>query len=124
MRRISTALLALACFACTSLSTVEGPAERIGQRIGEEGLLAPGDKIRLVTADGKTHKLEVTEIDLGTGTLRGKDDALAIDDIIALEKRKLSWVKTGLLIGVAVGLLTADCEGPDCSLGGGPICCG
>jgi hypothetical protein len=105
------------------LSTVEGSAEQIRQRIGEEALLAPGDKIRLVTADGETHKFKVTEVDLGTGRLSGKDETVAITDIVALQKRELSWVKTGVLIGVAVGLLSSDCEGPDCSLGGGPICC-
>jgi hypothetical protein len=46
-----------------------------------------------------------------------------IRDIVALEKRERSWVKTGALIGVAV-LLTfgSDCE-DECNEYGGFLCC-
>jgi hypothetical protein len=56
----------------------------------------------------------------------GADDVVPIGEIVAVEKRELSWVKTGLLVGgLVISTFGSGCE-DDCGggLGGiGPFCC-
>lgn len=105
------AVLALPFSACMSYRAVEEPAQEIQRRIASDGLLASGDHVRVTTEDGRVHKFQIAEIDADGGDLVGKDDVVRIDEIIAVDKRRLSWIKTGALIGlVAAGTLGPDCE--------------
>ena len=124
MRHVLMTLFALLILACTSMHPVEEPAATIQQQILNEGLIASGDEVRVVTADGAVHQFRVREVDLDAGTVSGDEDAVAITNIVTLEKREFSGLKTGLLVGgVVLGLLGTSCEA-SCDDSPGPFCCG
>jgi hypothetical protein len=125
MRHLTLTALSLLVCGCTSMWPVEQSAETLRRQIASEGLLAPGDEVRIFDADGTMHELKITNVDLAAGTVAGKAQAVDIASIVALEKRGFSPIKTGILVGgLVLGLLSADCEGPDCDDGGiFPACC-
>ena len=107
----SIAMLLVLAAACTAFRPVAGPPERIQRSIAADALLAPGDRVRLGTSDGNVLEFRVATVDLGRGTVTGKRDGVPIGKIVTLEKRELSWVKTGVLIGLlTLGVFGSDCE--------------
>jgi len=115
--------LALLTGACTSLRPIEAPREEVQRRILSEGLLEPGDRVRLVTADGMAHEFRVARVDVEAGVVSGGDETVRIADVTRLEKREVSALKTGLLIGIPLfGILTADCT-DNCNGQKGLGCC-
>ena len=124
MRRASLiVIVGLPLVACESFRPVEAPADQIQLRILSEGFLERGDEVRLVTRDGTVHEFRVTGVDVAQGTLTGKKDAVQVTDIVSLEKRVFSPLKTGFLVGgLVIGLLGTDCE-DDCNEYGGVLCC-
>jgi hypothetical protein len=125
MRHLTLTVLALLVCGCTSMWPVEEPAETLRRQIASEGLLAPGDEVRIFGTDGTVHEFEVTTVDLAAGRVTGKEQTIDIASIVALEKRGPSPIKTGILVGgLLLGLMGNDCEGPDCDDGGMfPACC-
>jgi hypothetical protein len=96
-------LAALITFSgCTTLRPVEGTANELQSRIDSGGLLIRGDRISVVTADAKTHKLRVRFV--GDGRIEGRTDSVAMNQIVSLRKREFSRTKTWLLIGCGVAL--------------------
>jgi hypothetical protein len=105
--------------ACTSFSPVEKPADRILS----EGLLEPGDEVRVVTDDGNVHEFRVDEVNVGQGRLVGTQETVLVAKVVAIEKRAFSPMKTGILVGgLVLGILGSDCE-DDCNEFGGFMCC-
>lgn len=122
-RTLLTVTFALAICGCESFHPVEAPAEQIQRRIVSEGLLAPGDEVRLVTEDGNVHEFRIAAVDVNGGHLTGKRERVRIEDIATLEKRELSWIKTGILIGgLVLGIFGTECE-DECDEYGGFMCC-
>jgi hypothetical protein len=99
--------LALGC-ACTSLQPTEASPEEVQRKIVAEGLLAPGDSVRIVTADGATHRFRILAVDLDTRVVAGKSDAVPIAEIVAVETREFATGKTAALaLGGPSGVLLA-----------------
>jgi hypothetical protein len=71
--------------------------------ITQENLLEPGDRVRLVTAEGAVYKFRVREIDLENGRVVGPKASVPIQDIVAVETREVSIGKTAVLTGGLVG---------------------
>jgi hypothetical protein len=90
MRHVGFAPLALLLCSCTSLWPVEEPAEGLRRQITSEGLLVPGDEVRIFVADGTVQEFEITNVDLTAGTVSGKKQTVDIASIVALEKRGVS----------------------------------
>ena len=105
--------------ACTTMRPTHVPSAEIQSRILAGDLLAPGDRVRLATKDGTVHELRIASVDLDRGVVTGADDAVPIAEIVAVEKRELSWVKTGILIGGLVVTLGTDW---DCDYPEDPFC--
>jgi hypothetical protein len=104
-------LCAMACAACSALRPVETSTAAAQQQIASGQLLKPGDKVRLITADGKAHELTVTAID-ADGTVEGKPESVRIADIVTVEKRELAVGKTtGLVLGIVIGLQVGEAVG-------------
>lgn len=124
MKKIVLLAAASLAFACTTLRPVAGPSEQIHEQIRAGSLVAPGDRIHVTTRDGTEQSFRVAEIG-SDGTLVGREQRVPIDEIVALEKRKTSWVKTGVLLGLlGLAVLDSDCSGDPCGpFGGGPFCC-
>jgi hypothetical protein len=90
---------------------VDVQSDELQRRILAEGLLEPGDKVRLSTKEGVLHEFRVVAIDHENGALTGKDEVVRVDEIESLETRRVGWGKTGALIGVlSLLILDTDCE--------------
>jgi hypothetical protein len=55
--------------------------------------------VRLVTAEGEVYKFRVTQLDLAEGVVVGRNHAVPIEDIVAVETREVSVGKTAALVG-------------------------
>jgi hypothetical protein len=96
------AVILLSC-ACTTLKPTEASPAELQRMITSENLFEPGDRVRLVTADGAVHKFRVRELDLEQGLVIGKADTVPVADIVAVETREVSVGKTAVLTGGLVG---------------------
>ncbi len=90
---------------CPSLRPVETPPAELQRLIRDEDLIKPGDRVRLVTADGAVHELRVKQIDRDRDAVTGKDEAVPLADIIAVQTREIAVGRTAALAaGVYVGI--------------------
>ena len=90
---------------CSTLEPVEMPAEDLQRMILDGELSLEGESVRLVTRDGRTHKYRVTEVDEDARLIRGKDAAVSVNDVVAIETREFSLGKTALLAGGSYAIL-------------------
>lgn len=86
---------------CTTLHPIEGTAVELQERIASNELLKIGDRVSIETTDGKTHRFAVTGFD--AGIVKGKAEAVAIDQVRHVGKRSFSRAKTiALVAGIVV----------------------
>jgi hypothetical protein len=91
-------LVALMSFAgCTTLRPIEGTPTELQSRISSGGLLTRGDRVSIVTTDAKMHKFRVLVI--SEGIVQGRKDRVPVDQIVSVQKREFSRLKTFLLVG-------------------------
>ena len=122
-RTLLVCLIALNA-ACTTFRPTAASTEQIQRLIQNQQLLSPGDRVRLTTGNGLEHDFRITVIDLEESLVIGDTDVVPIRDIVALETRQVSWVKTGLLIGaLSLALLDTDCT-DECGYGPYPYYAG
>jgi hypothetical protein len=115
-------LLIFTNVACSTLEPVSVPADELQQQLRSGVLVNAGDRVRLVTADGKVHKFRVSEISLEQDMVLGRKAAVPIGEVVALETRELSLGRTALLtggIGLGAAALIAIAIAPAIILGGG-----
>ncbi len=104
--------------ACTTLRPVQLATDDAKQQITSGQLLKPGDKVRLITRDGKAHEFAITAIDAAEGTVKGHADSVRVADIVTVEKRAPALGKTlGLVLGIVGGLQIGAAIGDVVSLG-------
>jgi hypothetical protein len=102
MRGLTVLALILICAGCTTLKPVTATPADLRQRINAGELLKAGDSVVIVTADGTSHRLEVTAV--AGGLVQGRTESVPVDQIVSLEKRTvragrtLDFVLLGLLI--------------------------
>ena len=99
MKQVILAIVVLLSCACTTLQPTAASPEELQHMITQENLLEPGDRVRLVTADGAVNKFRVREIDLENGMVVGPKESVPIQDIVAVETREVSIGKTAALAG-------------------------
>jgi len=91
--------------ACTTLRPVQVATDEAQQALASGQLLKPGDKVRVITRDGKAHEFAITAIDTADGTVKGPADSVRVADIVTVEKREPALGKTlGLVLGIVGGL--------------------
>lgn len=102
---------------CTTLQPIAGDAETLRNELRSGEAVKPGEKVRVVTRDGLSRLLIVTELD--QTTLKGhpegveREDAVVtipIDDIVFMEGKNVSVGKTaaytgGVTVGAAAALV-------------------
>ena len=97
------ALLLTLLGGCTTVtSPVEGSVDIPG-KIREEQLVEVGDDVIIRTADDAVYEFKVTGVD--NETIKGKEESVAIDDIVGLQTREFSAGKTAGLVGGVAGSL-------------------
>jgi hypothetical protein len=116
-----TLLATSAGAACSTVKPVEAPPEELHRLITSEGLLEPGDRVQLTTADGIRHEFRIVSVDLDEGLIRGAEEAVPIADLIAVQTREVAVGKTtalaaGLYLGI--GAIIAIAIGPALLLSG------
>ena len=124
MKSVFLALVA-ACMtvnsACTTLQPTEANPEELQHLILSEEILEVGQRVRLVTSDEMVHEFRVTGIDSQRGVVHGKNESVAIEDIVAVETREISAGKTALLTGglvYGIGIIIAIAIAPAAILAG------
>ena len=70
------------------------PPEALRDAIRSGEVVRPGDRVAVTSVDGGERVLVVTEVD--DDAIRGADAVVPIAEVIALERRELSLVRTGL----------------------------
>ena len=110
MKSVSLAFSLLTCLlvssACTTLQPTEASPEELQRLILSEGLLEPGQRVRLVTADETVHQFRIDEISCERGVVIGNDETVPIAEIVAVDTREASVGRTALLAGgLAYGTL-------------------
>lgn len=107
MRKRMKIMVCLTTFAfvlsgCTSLRTIQKSSAEIQGSLTHGELIVPGDRIKIITDNGKEYTFKVVSI--GYGYVNGKNVAIPIKDIDLIEKRSVSIGRTAMLSG-AVFLL-------------------
>jgi hypothetical protein len=123
MIRTAFALLTLLVLSgCATVVPIEAPPEEVRRMIREEGLLEPGERVQLVTADGARHRFRVSAVDLDAGVIRGFEAVVSIDAVVAAETRKVAAGRTAALAAglyVGIGAIIAIAIAPAVLLGAG-----
>jgi hypothetical protein len=94
-------LVMASLLACTSMRPVEASPEELAARIRQGNVVQVGEKVTIVTKDGRKDQFTVTAID--EFTVKGNKESIPIDDIVALKTKEISLGKTALLTG-GIGL--------------------
>jgi hypothetical protein len=121
------AMLCITCTSCTAFRPIEGSSDEIQGRVLSGELLAVGERVRLVTSDGRQHRFRIVDVDPVQDVVSGRNDRVRISQITDLARREVSWLRTGALIGALgvlglVGLFGIECE-DECNEFGGLMCC-
>lgn len=96
-RSVFILALLLATVACTTLQPIEMEPEVLQQKIASENILQPGKRAKIVTADGKIHKVRIRNVNAESGSIETDAEPVQIADIVAVETRDFSLGKTALL---------------------------
>ena len=86
-----------------------------------DGILEPGQRVRLVTDDEAVHEFRITDVDTEKGLVIGNDELVEVSRIVAFETREISAGRTGLLTGglvTGIGLIIAIALAPAAILSG------
>ena len=105
-------LIAAAISACSTTSRVEKPPGEMARMIMSGEIELQGEYVSLYTADGDVHKFRVTDVDAAAGVIRGKNETVAINEIVAVEMKEADNVRTGMAlaavwVGVGIAALLA-----------------
>jgi hypothetical protein len=91
----------IALTGCTTLRPIAADQPDFPQRVASGELLKMRDHVIIETQDGQTYEFAVTS--LSAATIGGKQRSIAIDQILAIQKRVPSIKKTLLLVLVVAG---------------------
>ncbi|MYF29498.1 MAG: hypothetical protein F4029_02495 [Gammaproteobacteria bacterium] len=86
-----------------TVQKVHQPPETLRNSIRSGELVQPGDRIAVVTVSQGERILVVTQVD--EETIRGDGLEIPIDEVVALEKRKISAMRTGLAVYSGLALI-------------------
>jgi hypothetical protein len=92
MKWFITCLLIIAAAGCATMRPIDGSPTELRQFITSGELLKPGDHVRIVTADDKTHQFAIVRIE--AGLIVGPKESVPVDEVTYLEKRQLQRVES------------------------------
>lgn len=99
---LAVSLAATSLCGCMSVKKINQPPEAIRENIRSGDLIQPGDRIAVVSVSQGERIFVVTEV--AEDSIRGEGLEVPIDDVVALEKRSIDPVRTGLAIYGAYGV--------------------
>jgi len=102
MKLLSALVVVLMVTGCSTMTPVEMSPDQLHDQISTGDILHEGDKVKIVTTDGKTHQFKVSAIT--DASIIGDDIEVPIADIVAIETKEFSGGKTAALVGGVGGL--------------------
>lgn len=97
MRSMLLGVVLLGVAGCTALRTINGPPEQLRRDVAAGALLKAGDRVEVVTRDGRVHELVVTGIANGEIVARG--ESVPIDQLVTISKREFAVGPTAAVVG-------------------------
>jgi hypothetical protein len=82
----------IAVTGCTTMRPIDGTPKELQQFINSGELLKPGDRVRIVTADDKTHRFAITKIE--AGLIVGSNESVPVDQVMCVEKRQFQKIES------------------------------
>ncbi len=101
---VSVLLVALLASGCSAYKSAEMTPAQVQQKIAAGDLAAVGDKVRVATTDGQTHRFKVTAVT--DQAILGEDVSIPINDVTTVETLELSGGRTAAAVGGGVALWT------------------
>lgn len=99
-----TLIVAIMVSGCVTVDKADGSPDALRQAIRTGELVKPGDRVTVVTPAIGERTLTVSQVD--DNFIRGENTQVPIDEIVALEKRRVDAVKTaGVIVGGYLGLV-------------------
>jgi hypothetical protein len=92
MKWLSASILIIALTGCTTMRPIDGSPSELQQSINSGELLKPGDRVRIVTMDDKTHRFAITKIE--AGRIVGPNESIPVDVILSLEKQEFQKIES------------------------------
>ena len=77
---------------CTTMRPIDGSPTELRQFINFGQLLRPGDRVRIVTADEKTHRFAIIKVE--AGLIVGSNESVPIDQVMCVEKRQFEKIES------------------------------
>ena len=105
LKHLTVWLVVLCLVGCTTLTPIRASPSGDSQANGYRNWINPGDRVVVRTRDGTTHKFTVTAV--SADTIQGEHDAVAVDQITAIDRSSTDRGKTVnlvlvTLLGVAI----------------------
>jgi hypothetical protein len=91
MKWFTACLLIIAATGCTTMRPIDGSPKELQQLINSGELLKPGDRVRIVTADEKAHRFEVTKVE--AGLIIGSNESVPVDQVMYVEERQFRKIE-------------------------------
>jgi hypothetical protein len=83
MKCFTACVLIIAVTGCTTMQPIDGSPTELQQFINSGELLKPGDRIRIVTADQKAHRITISKVE--AGLIVGPNESVIVDEVMSLE---------------------------------------
>ena len=92
MKFFTTLALIIAVAGCTTMQPIDGSPTELQHFINSGELLKPGDRVRIVTADQKTHRFAITKVE--AGLIVGSNESVPVDQVMCVEKRQFQKIES------------------------------
>jgi hypothetical protein len=102
MKFILVLITLISLVGCTTLRPLVGAPTELREHLANDRVVGTGDYVRVTAADGKSHEFAVVAV--AAGQLVGTHESIAIDDVVALKRRKFSTGRT-VALAIVIGLV-------------------
>ena len=92
MRWLTACLLIIAVSGCTTMRPIDGSPTDLQHFINSGELLKPGDHVRIVTTDEKTHWFAIIKVE--AGVIVGSNESVPVDQVMCVEKRQIRKIES------------------------------
>jgi hypothetical protein len=92
MKFFTALALIIAVAGCTTMRPIDGSPIELQQFINSGELLKPGDRVRIVTADEKTHRFAIIKVE--AGLIVGSNESVPVDQVMCVEKRQFEKIES------------------------------
>ena len=92
MRCFTAWVLIVAVTGCTTMRPIDGSPAELQQFINSGELLKAGDRVRIVTADEKTHRFAITKV--AAGLIVGSNESVPVDQVMCVEKQQFQKIES------------------------------